>query len=650
LKKKENTPVTDTNLKVSSKAPLNNITYPELKTKKKEELLQLVQKLQKKLESKYEEYKVNDKQFRKFFEDSPAGIGVTDMNGNILVYNDAILKPGKYSRKDFKIKNVMELYFNPKQRDEVLSLLNKQGFIKNFQILLKRKDGTPYDALISLSKSTFDGHFCLQAIIEDITDKKIAERKFREKEEEVHRILNNSLDGILLTGPDGSIYSANAAACEMFGRTEEEICCIGRKGVTDLSDTRLKDFLRIRSEKGKVKSEVSLLRKDGSKFPAEVSSSLFTDKDGKLRSSMVIRDISERKKAEQEIKKVKELLEQVFASLTDTLFVVDVEDERKIVSCNQAIENVFGYKVDEIIGRSTEFLHVDSEAYMKFGKMVIKAFDTKENLVTDFKMKRKNGEIFNSEHIVSEIKDKSGVRRYVVSIVRDITESKQAEEETKKSKELLRQLYINLNDIRENERKVIAREIHDELGQQLTALKIDLSNVKDKSYNKQELNVKLNNLINMVSNTLENVQRLSYELRPDMIDDLGLTPAIEWYVQEFKKRSAVQVNLELEEIALQNEKIDLTLFRLCQEGMTNVLRHANAKSINIKLYTQLKNVYLEIKDDGIGFDPKIINSSKSLGLIGMRERIEQWNGFLKIISSKKNGTTLIFSIPINGKK
>ena len=154
----------------------------------------------------------------------------------------------------------------------------------------------------------------------------------------------------------------------------------------------------------------------------------------------------------------------------------------------------------------------------------------------------------------------------------------------------------------------------------------------------------------MVSNTLENVQRLSYELRPDMIDDLGLTPAIEWYVQEFKKRSAVQVNLELEEIALQNEKIDLTLFRLCQEGMTNVLRHANAKSINIKLYTQLKNVYLEIKDDGIGFDPKIINSSKSLGLIGMRERIEQWNGFLKIISSKKNGTTLIFSIPINGKK
>ena len=131
----------------------------------------------------------------------------------------------------------------------------------------------------------------------------------------------------------------------MFGRTEEEICCIGRKGVTDLSDTRLKDFLRIRSEKGKVKSEVSLLRKDGSKFPAEVSSSLFTDKDGKLRSSMVIRDISERKKAEQEIKKVKELLEQVFASLTDTLFVVDVEDE--VVVIGAVVDDVVVVVEDE---------------------------------------------------------------------------------------------------------------------------------------------------------------------------------------------------------------------------------------------------------------------------------------------------------------
>lgn len=274
--------------------------------------------------------------------------------------------------------------------------------------------------------------FCV--IFEDITDRKTAEKKLVESREEMGRILENSMDGILLTAPDGSIYSANPAACKIFGRTEEEICKLGREGVVDLTDPRLDMFLKTRLEKGKFRGELILLKGDGSKFPAEVSSIIFIDINGNKRTSMVVRDNTERNQAEKKIQEVSGLIEKVFASINDAIFVVEL-DSRKIVRSNLAIEKVFGYKPEEVIGRNTEFLHLNKEMYTKFGEMLLPALDSKGFLSTEFKMRKKNGEIFNSDHVVTEIKDESGLRKYVVSYVRDISDRINAEKKLKESEE-----------------------------------------------------------------------------------------------------------------------------------------------------------------------------------------------------------------------
>ena len=157
---------------------------------------------------------------------------------------------------------------------------------------------------------------------------------------------------------------------------------------------------------------------------------------------------------------------------------------------------------------------------------------------------------------------------------------------------------------------------------------------------------KFNSMIDIVSETIKKVQRISAALRPGMLDDLGLIPAVQWYGQEFEERTGLKCNFDLKELPVHNSQINLTLFRIFQEGLTNIIRHADAKSVDVKLYSSLGNIILKITDDGIGTEQEKIDSKESLGLLGMKERIKHFNGSLEIISSENKGTSLIVSIPI----
>jgi signal transduction histidine kinase len=192
----------------------------------------------------------------------------------------------------------------------------------------------------------------------------------------------------------------------------------------------------------------------------------------------------------------------------------------------------------------------------------------------------------------------------------------------------------------------ISREIHDELGQTLTALKIDLNWTKEKIPADVLIHKKLKSMIDIVSGTIKKVQKISSDLRPSMLDDLGLTASLEWYSKECEKRSNFTCMLELDEIPNLNSKIKLILFRIFQEGMTNIIRHAKAKKVEVKLHFSSNGIILKISDDGIGISKKKTNMKVSLGLIGMKERLREFNGTLEIISSKNNGTSLVINIPI----
>jgi PAS domain S-box-containing protein len=238
--------------------------------------------------------------------------------------------------------------------------------------------------------------------------------------------------------------------------------------------------------------------------------------------------------------------------------------------------------------------------------------------------------------------------RAIIANLHDITESKKAEALLLASYEEVRLLASHLQDVREEERTNMAREIHDELGQQLTGLKMDISWLNRRpDLNDEASRDKIKGILTLVDSTVNTVRRLAAELRPSILDDLGLAEALEWHCKEFQKRSGTQCTFLME-----GEKhplppaISTGLFRIYQEALTNVARHAGAQTVNASLRLDPGQVSLTISDDGKGFDVKGIGSKKTLGLLGMKERTLMMGGRYEFISGPDQGTTVKVSVPL----
>lgn len=221
----------------------------------------------------------------------------------------------------------------------------------------------------------------------------------------------------------------------------------------------------------------------------------------------------------------------------------------------------------------------------------------------------------------------------------------ESEKEIRNMKEALEKLNQRLNDIREDERASIAREIHDRLGQSLTALKIDAGWLHEKITSDAEKAAKLKEMIGLISAMIIDVQRISSELRPSILDDIGMVPAMEWYIQEFEKRTGISCLMNLKYVEFTDRKKNLVMYRILQEALTNVVRHSNATKVIINLYRIKNAIILEVFDDGIGLEKEKITSYKSLGFIGIRERLKPHNGSLDIQSTLNKETRLSIQIP-----
>ena len=230
----------------------------------------------------------------------------------------------------------------------------------------------------------------------------------------------------------------------------------------------------------------------------------------------------------------------------------------------------------------------------------------------------------------------------------DISTRKKAEEENSKTTEQLRQLTYRLQNIREDERTRIAREIHDELGQQLTGLKMDISWIDKKIASQdQVLQKRISDMTSLIDDTIITVRRIATELRPSILDDLGLISALEWQTQEFEKRTTIKSNFKNNTIDFNPEReLSTTIFRVYQEALTNIIRYAKATFVETTIETTDDYVTLIIKDNGCGFDVDEVKNKNSLGLVGMNERALLFNGNLIINSQKSKGTTISLKIPL----
>jgi len=253
-------------------------------------------------------------------------------------------------------------------------------------------------------------------------------------------------------------------------------------------------------------------------------------------------------------------------------------------------------------------------------------------------------------------------------VTRDITERKklelqrqqfneELEEQVKKktaeltdSYQEIRELASHLQDVREEERASIAREIHDELGQQLTGLKMDLSWIAKRKMVQDDIEAKQKAVIilNLLDTAIKTVRKIATDLRPSILDDLGLIAAIDWQSGEFGRRSGISTEFisTMPEFRY-SSRIAIGLFRICQESLTNVARHAEASKICISLQEQDKdNILLKIEDNGKGFEVRQIGDKKTLGLLGMRERTLMMGGEFRIESDPGKGTTLFVTVPL----
>ncbi|HYA11402.1 MAG TPA: PAS domain-containing protein [Thermodesulfovibrionales bacterium] len=239
----------------------------------------------------------------------------------------------------------------------------------------------------------------------------------------------------------------------------------------------------------------------------------------------------------------------------------------------------------------------------------------------------------------------------MIGTVLDITDNKKAEEELKESYGQLRELSAHLRSVREEERTNIAREIHDELGQVLTALKIDVSMLSNKLYPDSKLLEKTESIIKRIDETIQSVKRICAELRPTILDHFGLSAAIEWHVEGFESRTGIKCDVPFEprEIVL-DQDLTTSVFRICQEALTNVARHANATEVKISLRLKDGNIRLEVRDNGKGFKEKQFSDPKSFGLIGIKERVNFLGGNVKINGIRDKGTTITINIPLRKKE
>jgi signal transduction histidine kinase len=231
-------------------------------------------------------------------------------------------------------------------------------------------------------------------------------------------------------------------------------------------------------------------------------------------------------------------------------------------------------------------------------------------------------------------------------IVENREELRQSENELQKAKVQLEQLNFHIINAREEEKAAISLLIHDELGQALTALKIDISWI-EKNIDNELAPLKLKKMIGATNNIIRKVQRISSELHPKLLTDLGLADAIEWYCGEMRERAGLRFELSLEEAECNVFQTDLSLFRILQEALTNVVRHAQASTVAVHIVHEDDGTRMTISDDGIGCVPGILESSNSMGLFGMKERARQCSGFLILEPNEPKGTTVKVFIPNN---
>lgn len=400
---------------------------------------------------------------------------------------------------------------------------------------------------------------------------------------------------------------------------------------------------------------------------------------------VVFQNVTEQSRSERELRESEERFRLLIQGVQEyALFQLDAQGN--VVSWNAGAARLKGYRAEEIIGKHFSVFYPEEEVLEgKPQRLLAEAVQRGQSEDEGWRV-RKDGSRFWANVLVTALRNARGDLRGFAKLTRDMSERREREEALKRTKELLelrvehratvltrvneelrveiaerkraeeqfketldqlRDLAARLQSVREEERASIAREIHDELGQACTAIKMDLALISRKITKGQtQLRTKIESSMQLVDDMIVTLRRIASDLRPRALDDLGLAAALEWQCQEFEKRTGIhcQLILPAEPLNLDAER-STAIFRIFQESLTNVARHAQATRVEARLQMDEGQLVFSVHDNGKGFDPQEAKAKKSLGLVGIQERALLLKGEASIEGIPGSGTTMILRIP-----
>ncbi|MGE5313332.1 MAG: PAS domain S-box protein [Acidobacteriota bacterium] len=331
-----------------------------------------------------------------------------------------------------------------------------------------------------------------------------------------------------------------------------------------------------------------------------------------------------------------------FLSKYSNDIVMVASDERKIIEANDRALATYGYTAEELHAIDPLSLRVPEER--SAFPALLDRLKMDDGFVFETRHQRKDGTTFPVE-VSARLLQREG-RMYYQTIIRDITERKHAEDAIRQQRDRLRSLAVHVDAIREEERKNLAREIHDQLGQELTAIKMNIAVLAAKTKQDEWLTAKIRDIRGLVDASILSVRRISQALRPGVLDELGLSAAIEWQTRDFEKQYGIGCSCEIGSVpSALKEGIPIVMFRILQESLTNVARHAEATHVHVKFEAVQHALKLTVEDNGKGIDIAMKQKKTSHGILGMKERAYNFGGTVAITRRPEGGTLVTAHIP-----
>jgi PAS domain S-box-containing protein len=602
----------------------------------------------------------SEERFSKVFHASPVATSISRVADQRLInVNEAFLLLCGYRREQVLGRTAGELglWDDPEAYDELLGRLVERGSVRDAELGVRDSSGARRECLVSAELITVEAERCVLALAHDITARKRAEDALRDSERRFEQFMNHSPAVAFIKDEAGRLLYGNSSlrrlldtdGADLIGKTADQL-------FPEPIARQLKKADHEVIERDQPATGVECVPgADGQarhwltyRFPIH-------DGRGRKLLGVVAVDVTDRMQAEQALREQTRILHGILDSIGDGVIVTD--DAGRFLIFNPAAQRISRKgPVDCSPAERSAIYGIylpDQTTLCPPEQLPLSRAIRGERIDA--------AELFMRHELLPEgiwlsvtahpVLDEDGRPRAAVAVFHDISASKRSTLDLERSRQQFRSYSAHLQTVREQERAKLARELHDQLGQSLSVLQLNATWLRDRmAQANPEWRRRVEAMSKLLDDMIGEVKRICIELRPPFLDDLGLGTAVEWQTREFQTRFGIRCRSVVDPPKLTTDRDrSIAIFRVCQEALTNVARHARAREVEVRLTKNSEAIVLEIQDDGLGIAPEQVQGGGSLGILGMRERAHLLGGQLQLRALPGGGTRVVLTVPLSSR-